>query len=148
VRHEELRDPSDAAEVRICVWQLRLTAGAVVDLSSPECAERQTVDWADLLDDDWSACQALGREILAEGGRGVIAPNAALPGSMSIAIFGARSEISWAAEPRLAVQVPSRNVMRGAPGAGLVRSVRFFGDDYPAGVELAPVAHLLGTREN
>lgn len=143
VRHEDLRDTGDAAEVRLSTWQLRLTEGAVIDLSSPERAAAQDVEWRDLVDDDWGACQQLGREIAAERGRGVIAPCAALPGSLSLTLFGPRSEIRWTAEPRLALQVPAREISVGAPGAGVVRSTRFFGAAYPEQVSLPPVGHML-----
>jgi RES domain-containing protein len=143
VRHEDLRDDADAAELRLSLWQLRLMEGAIVDLSTPAKASGQEVDWADLVADDWSACQQLGREIVAAGGRGVVAPCAALPGSLSMTVFGARSEIAWSAERRLAVQVPAREISKGAPGTGLVRSARFFGEPYPDDVPLAAVAHML-----
>lgn len=143
LRHEDLRDEVDAAELRLSIWQLMITEGAILDLSTPEKAAKQGVAWKDLTGDDWAPCQDLGREIIALGGRGVLAPCAALPGSMSITLFGARSEISWDADPRLAIQVPAREISKGAPGAGIVRSTRFFGDAYPEQVPLAPVAHML-----
>jgi hypothetical protein len=127
------------------LWQLRLDEGAVLDLSDPERAAEQGVAWDDLVSDDWSACQQLGREIVDAGGRGVVGPCAALPGSMSITVFGARSEISWTAPRRLAIQVPAREILRGAPGAGLVASTRFFGLPYPTAVPLTSVGHMLRT---
>jgi RES domain-containing protein len=143
VRHEGIRDPAEAREIRMMIWQLRLAEGAVVDLSDPERSEGQGVSWDRLVADDWTGCRQIGREIQAAGGRGVIGPNAALPGSLSITVFGARSEISWEAEPRLAIQVPARDVVRGPPGKGLVRNVRHFGDEYPVGVRFTSVAHML-----
>jgi len=143
VRHEDLRDVRDAAEVRLSIWQLQLMEGAIVDLSTRESASKQDVAWEGLLADDWAACQQTARDILAAGGRGVIAPCAALPGSVSLTLFGARSEIGWSAERRLAIQVPAREMSRGAPGAGVVRSTRFFGMTYPADATVASIGHLL-----
>ncbi|HEX2161524.1 MAG TPA: RES family NAD+ phosphorylase [Thermoleophilaceae bacterium] len=143
VRHEDLREAADAAEARLSVWQLRLAEGAIVDLSSPERATAQEVDWDALVADDWKACQELGREIAAAGGRGILGPCAALPGSLSLTIFGPRSEIRWTAEPRLAIQIPARKIMHGAPGAGIVAGTRFFGMPYPDGVATPAVGHLL-----
>lgn len=143
VRHEDLREPVDATEARLSLWQLRIAEGAVLDLSSPESAAAQDVDWEELVSDDWNACQELGREIVACGGRGVLGPCAALPGSHSLTVFGPRSEIGWSAEPRLAIQVPARQVVWGAPGAGVVACTRFFGMRYPADVAPPAVAHLL-----
>jgi len=143
LRHEDLRIEEDAAELRLSIWQLHLAEGAILDLSTPEEASRQGVDWQDLISDDWARCQELGREIVAAGGRGVLAPCAALPGSMSLTAFGPRSEISWTAEPRLAIQIPAREIVKASPGAGIVRSTRFFGASYPASTPLAQVAHML-----
>lgn len=143
VRHEQLEELAEARQLRMGVWQLRVAEGAIADLSSPERAERQGVAWPDLVDDDWSACQELGREIAGGGGRGVLAPCAALPGSLSLTLFGPRSEIRWDAEPRLAMQVPARAIVDGSPGAGVVGATRAFGSPYPDDVALPAVAHLL-----
>jgi RES domain-containing protein len=145
LRHEDLRSEKDASELRLSIWQLQMAEGAILDLSTPEKAARQGVEWEELLSDDWRPCQELGRQVAAAGGRGVLAPCAALPGTMSITAFGPRSEIAWTAEPRLAIQVPAREILRAAPGAGVVRSTRFFGDPYPADIRLTPVGHLLST---
>ena len=144
LRHENVSDPAVAAEIRISIWQLRLLEGAILDLSSPDRANAQGVDWEDLVSDDWRACQQLTRDLLDGGGRGVVAPCAAFPGSLSLTVFGARSEIAWTAERRLAIQVPAREILRGAPGAGIARSTRYFGSDYPSDVALPSVAHMLG----
>jgi RES domain-containing protein len=146
VRHEDLRDPDDAQEVRLSVWQLQLLEGAMLDLSSPDKAANQGVEWDDLVSDDWRACQQLARDLLDAGGRGVVAPCAAFPGSLSVTVFGARSEIAWEAERRLAIQVPAREILHGAPGTGVVRGARFFGSDYPNDIALPSVAHMLETR--
>ena len=143
VRHEDIGDAALAAEIRMSVWELRLTAGAVLDLSSSERAADQGVDWATLVDDDWDACQELAREVVADGGRGILAPSAALPGSLSLTVFGPCSEIAWTAEPRLAIQVPAREIFHGAPGAGVVAATRRFGEPYRAGAIAQSAAHLL-----
>lgn len=143
IRHEDLREEADAAELRMSVWQLRLDEGAVLDLSEPTKAAEQGIAWDDLVSDDWTACQQLGREVIDAGGRGIVGPCAALPGSLAITIFGARSEISWTAQRRLAIQVPAREILRGAPGSGLVASTRFFGSPYPAEVSMPSILHML-----
>jgi RES domain-containing protein len=144
VRYEDLRDPTEAAEARLRVWQLRIAEGAILDLSSPTQADDHGIAWDALVSDDWRVCQELGRGIMANGGRGVLSPCAALPGSLSLTVFGPRSAIEWTAEPRLAIQVPAREILHGAPGEGIVADTRFFGMSYPAEVAAPPVAHLLG----
>jgi len=143
VRHEDIDDPAVAAEIRLSVWELRFAAGAVLDLSSPERAASHGIEWESLVDDDWTACQALARAVVAEGGRGILAPAAALPGSLSLTVFGPRSEVGWATEPRLAIQVPAREILHGAPGAGVVAATRRFGAPYDSGPVVPSAAHLI-----
>lgn len=131
VRSEDLRDVEDARELRVSIWELSVDEGAIVDFSHPDAVERQEFGWDDLLADDWGECQAEGLEIIVAGGRGVLAPSAALPGSRCLTLFGPRIEIGWQAEPRLAIQVPARHVFRGEPGEGVVRDTRFFDDPHP-----------------
>jgi RES domain-containing protein len=131
VRSENLRTYEEARELRVSIWELRVDEGAIVDFSSPRLAEEQGFAWEELLSDRWDECQAEGREIATAGGRGVLAPSASLPGSRCLTLFGPRTEIAWSAEPRLAIQIPSRHILRGEPGTGLVRDTRFFGDAHP-----------------
>lgn len=131
VRSENLRDIDEARELRVSVWELSVDEGAIVDFSDPALVEQQGFDWGGLLSDDWDRCQAEGLEIVAAGGRGVLAPSASLPGSRCLTLFGPRTEIAWRAEPRLAIQIPARHIFRGEPGEGVVRDTRFFGDPHP-----------------
>jgi len=147
LRYEDLRDPAVAGEARLHVWELHFTEGAVLDLSSPARADDHGIAWDALVSDDWRICQELGREILAEGGRGVLSPCAALPGSLSLTVFGPRSAIEWGAEPRLTIQVRAREILHGAPGEGIVASTRFFDMPYPGDVTTPAVAHLLDPEQ-
>lgn len=131
VRSENLREVEEARELRVSVWELRVGEGAIVDYSTPERAGGQGFSWDSLVADAWEECQAEGRRIVANGGRGVLAPSAALPRGLTLTLFGPRTEIAWSAEPSLSIQVPARHVLRGEPGDGLVRDTRFFGDPYP-----------------
>jgi RES domain-containing protein len=135
VRSEALRNVDDARELSVSIWELRIDEGAVVDYSTPSLAADQGFGWEALISDDWAACQAEGRRLAAEGARGVLTPSAALPQGVTLTLFGPRTEIAWCAEPSLSIQVPARHILRGAPGDGLVRDTRFFGDAYP---DLAP----------
>lgn len=131
VRSENLREPEDARELLVSVWEMRIDEGAVVDYSTPALAEQQGFAWESLLSDSWRDCQAEGQRIVAAGGRGVLAPSAAFPQGVTLTVFGPRTEIAWSAEPSLSIQVPARHILRGAPGDGLVRDTRFFGDPSP-----------------
>jgi len=135
VRSENLREVEDARELSVSIWELRIDEGAVVDYSIPSLAEHQGFEWDALVSDDWGPCQAEARRLITEGARGVIAPSAALPQGVTLTLFGPRTEIAWSVEPSLSIQIPARHILRGAPGDGLVRDTRFFGEPYP---DLAP----------
>lgn len=135
VRNEDLRDIEEAKELRVSVWELRIDEGAIVDYSHPVEVQDQGFTWSALLSDSWDECRAEGRRIIEQGGRGVLAPSAAFPQGIALTLFGPRTEIDWRAEPSLSIQIPARHILRGAPGKGLVRDTRFFGDPYP---DLAP----------
>lgn len=142
-RHEDLRRPEDAIEARVGLWQLRIREGAVLNLSTPELAEEHGVRWSDLVADDPVACRELGGEAVSNSARGIIAPSAALPGSSTLVLFGARSELSWERPARLSVQVPARRLLTGAPQPGVLRGTRYRGDDYPADAMPEPIGHLV-----
>ena len=131
VRSENLRNVEDARELLVSVWELRIDEGAVVDYSTPSLAANQGFEWEALISDSWGVCQAEGQRLIAEGARGVLAPSAALPQGMTLTLFGPRTEIAWSVEPSLSIQIPARHILRGAPGDGLIRDTRFFGEEYP-----------------
>jgi RES domain-containing protein len=131
VRLEDLRTVEEARELRVSVWELRIDEGAVVDYSTPEQAARQGFAWEPLVSDSWNECQAEAVRIEEAGGRGTLAPSAALPHGLTLTLFGARTEIAWQAEPSLSIQIPARHILHGAPGKHLVEDTRFFADPYP-----------------
>lgn len=131
VRFENLRQIEEARELRVNVWELRIDEGAIADYSTPARASGQGFAWEPLLSDAWDGCQTEGRRIVNAGGRGVLAPSAALPQGVALTLFGPRTEIAWQVEPSLSIQVPARHILRGAPGDHLVRDTRFFDDAYP-----------------
>jgi RES domain-containing protein len=131
IRSENLREVEDARGLLVSIWELRIDEGAVVDYSTPSLAEGQGFEWNALVSDDWEPCQAEARRLIAEGARGVAAPSAALPQGVTLTLFGPRIEIAWSVEPSLSIQIPARHILRGAPGDGLVRDTRFFGETYP-----------------
>jgi RES domain-containing protein len=131
VRYENLRTIEEASELRVSVWELRIDEGAIVDYSTPERAAQQGFAWDSLVSDFWGECQAEGLRIAESGGRGVLAPSAALPQGVSLTLFGPRTEIAWVAEPSLSIQIPARHILHGAPGRHLIEDARFFGDPYP-----------------
>jgi RES domain-containing protein len=131
VRCEDLREIDEARELRISVWELRIDEGAIVDYSTSGRATSQGFEWESLVSNSWEGCRTEGLRIVQAGGRGVIAPSAALPRGIALTLFGPRTEIAWQAEPSLSIQIPARRILHGAPGDHVVRDTRFFDDDYP-----------------
>jgi hypothetical protein len=131
VRGEGLRDVDEAREMRVTIWELKVDEGAIADYSTPARAGDQGFGWRPLVADSWDKCRLEGRRIVEAGGRGVLAPSAALPQGVALTLFGPRTEIAWEAEPRLSIQVPARRIFHGAPGDDLVGDTRFFDDPYP-----------------
>jgi hypothetical protein len=132
VRHEDLREVQEARELRVSIWELRVDEGAIVDYSTPARASDQGFSWEPLIADPWEDCWGEGERIRGLGGRGVIAPSAAMPQGVALTIFGPRTEIAWHTEPSLSIQIPARHILHGAPGDGVVRQTRFFGEPYPS----------------
>jgi RES domain-containing protein len=131
VRNENLREFDEARELRVSIWEMRVAEGAIVDYSIPPRAREQGFPWESLLSDSWEECRAEGQRIQALGGRGVLAPSAALPQGIALTLFGPRTEIAWRAEPSLSIQIPARHILRCSPGNDIVRQTRFFDDPYP-----------------
>jgi RES domain-containing protein len=137
VRYEDLREIGEAQELRVSIWELRIDEGAIADYSTPKRTSAQGFVWESLVSDSWEDCQSEGPRIAEAGGRGILAPSAALPQGLTLTLFGPRTEISWQAEPSLSIQIPARHVVTGSPGNHLVSYTRFFGDRYP---DLEPTA--------
>lgn len=145
VRYEDLRDVDEARELRVSIWELRVDEGAITDYSTPQRATEQGFTWESLVSDSWQDCRAQGLRIMEAGGRGVLAPSAALPQGVTLTLFGPRTEISWQAEPSLSIQIPARHVVTGSPGDHLVTYTRFFGDPYP-NLEPTPADRLFNVE--
>jgi len=138
VRYENLRQVDEAHELLVDIWELRVDEGAITDYSTPKRAMQQGFDWEPLISDSWDECRAEGLRIIGAGGRGILAPSAALPQGLTLTLFGPRTEIAWQAEPSLSIQIPARHILHdGAPANHLVGDTRFFDDPYP---DLEPTA--------
>jgi len=127
LRAEDLRTERDAQLLRMTLWQLRIADGAIVDYSTFEKAEAAGFPPEALIDDDQERCRAEAEFLRAHGVRGLLSPSAALPGSVSLTLFGPRVAVGWATAPALASMVPVQRLATGGPPPGLVARVRFHG---------------------
>lgn len=128
LRHEGLRDEEDVDRLRATLWAARWSVGPLADMSGPAEAAAWGVDPRTLVADDHRACRRLGRELRGRGLAGVLAPSAALPGSVTLVVFRARVRAPYRAVPRLASQVPAEVAAIGRPRRGLTAEVRHLGE--------------------
>jgi RES domain-containing protein len=132
LRHEDLRTEAEAATYRTTIWQVRADQGAVVDYSTFERAEAAGFPTDALVEDDHERCQAEAAWLKSHGMLGLLAPSAALPGSLTLALFGPRVAISWDAIVELASTMPAAKLTTGPPPTGLVSRIRYFGETHAA----------------
>ena len=95
-RANHLRRGDQLAMVYARLWALRIERGDVVEVSF-ESAAGFEIDPADLVSDDYTACQALATRLRREV-PGIVVPSAALPGTRNLVLFGARVAVGYDAE--------------------------------------------------
>lgn len=127
LRGEDLQTEAEAQTFRGHLWQLRIDEGAIVDYGTFDRAEAEGFPPDALVDDDHERCQVEAQRLKGMGFRGVLAPNAALPGSTNLTLFGARSPIDWTTHVTLASGIPTQRLTQGAPPPGLTEPVRYYG---------------------
>jgi hypothetical protein len=93
VRYESLRTETDRLADRRSLWQLRVSADDIADLSTFDKWEACGLDPA-IAVGDHAASQALSRELRRARYRGMLSPSAALDvaGAVNLTLFGARVE--------------------------------------------------------
>lgn len=127
IRAEDLRTEEEVALVSMPLWQARVEQAAVVDYADFARADAAGFPAEALIDDDYERCQREGRRLRGLGYRGVVAPSAALPGTLNLTLFGGRIAIDWESTPRVASSLPATVLTKGAPPPGLVTRVRHRG---------------------
>jgi len=144
IRHENLRTEIDVALIRMPLWVVKVSEERIADYGTFEKAEAAGFPTDALVDDDWERCQAEVKRLKDLGFRGVLSPAAALPGDTALTLFGGRYAVDWDEAPGLVSAVPAKIVTIGAPPAGLVERVRFFGEEHS---EYVAYAFARGRRE-
>jgi len=130
IRHENLRTDHELAMVRMALWVLQLSEQRIADYGAFEKAEAAGFPPDALIDDDWNRCQVEGERLRELGYRGVMAPSAALPGDLTLTLFGGRRAVGWDDSPLVASAIPAKVVTIGAPPPGLLNRVRYFGQEH------------------
>lgn len=135
LRAEDLRTDDDAAMFRTTLWQARVDEGAIVDYSTFERAEAAGFPAEALVEDDHERCQAEAERLKSFNVRGLLSPSAALPGSVSLTLFGPRVQVDWATTVQLASMLPVQRIAEGTAPRGLVARTRFYGQPHAGLVE-------------
>ncbi len=93
VRHESLRTEDDRLADHRSLWQFRVSATRIADLSTFDKWDACGLD-PQIAVGDHGDSQALASELRAAGYRGVLSPSAALDaaGAVNLTLFGARVE--------------------------------------------------------
>jgi len=112
------------------MWAAEVNVQQIADYSTFEKAAKAGFSPEALIDDDYERCQDEGKRLRMEGLQGVLAPSAALPGSLNLTIFGPRVACSWGVRPLLASSIPATKIAVGAPPEGMVERVRQAGDKH------------------
>lgn len=133
LRAGELRDPVDLADYRLRIWAARLDLSAAVEIGFGN-AEEFGLAPADLVSDDHGPCRRFGERLRRDpsGPDTIVVPNAALPGTRNVVIFGERPSVPYSIEPRDAWDIPCCALAeRSRPPEGIEALVRFRGDPHP-----------------
>jgi RES domain-containing protein len=140
LRYDDRRTPEEADDVRARLWVGRLELDGVRRIGFADASRVQLVD-ADLVDDDWSACQALARRLRSRrrGPVGLRVPSAALPGTENVVLFGERVAAPYQVDPvDRRLDVPVAHAAESArPLAELLPFVRWRGEPHPGDVTFA-----------
>lgn len=128
IRHEGLREEAELDLLRATLWAARWSIGPLADLGTFESADAWGVDARVMVDDDQRASRSVAREVRSRGFAGLLAPSAALPGSVTLVVFRPRILAAFGAAPRLSAYVPAEVAAIGRPATGLVGRVRHRGE--------------------
>ena len=135
LRANALGDPDRLTEHRLRIWALRIQLADVVRIDFRDAREFGMHDPWDLVADDHSGCRALAERLRVDPGapKAICVPNAALPGTENVVIFGERVQIPYSWSPVSGVDIPACVVAeRSEPPPGIVDLVRYAGDPHPA----------------
>lgn len=66
-----------------------------------------------------------------------MAPSAALPGALTLTLFGGRRAVVWDDDPIVTSAIPAKLLTVGGPPPGLPARVRYFGEEHTSYVAYA-----------
>lgn len=132
VRSNSLERPEQVRHIHERTWTLRVSIESLPEITFGG-ASRRGLEAADLVSDDYSACQRIATALRVAGVPGLIVPSAALPGTRNIVLFGPRVGAPYLLDPVSAIDVPAGiTAHRGRPPASLLERVCFVGQRHAA----------------
>jgi len=132
IRAERLRSTEDLRMVSMTMWVLRVRETSLADYSTFERAHDAGFPPEALVTEDYERCQAEAERLRAHGFRGVLAPSAALPGTVNLTLFGRRLPVPWDYPERalMASFVAAKRLAVGRPPDELLALVRQRGEPH------------------
>lgn len=93
LRNSQVESEQDLHQQRRRLWVARIPTTGLLQVPF-DAAIQLGLQPEDLVDDDWTACQAAANRLRAAGTGGIVVPSAALPGASNVVLFGPRVTIS------------------------------------------------------
>lgn len=137
IRYERIRYSARAAEYIRRLWLIHVEETDIADLSTFAAYAACGLD-PRLAVAEHEPCHGLADELRAAGYRGLLSPNAALPGATNLTLFGERYEKVLRTQPELwrnpqpGVRMPCLLVAEAGPPADLVTETCFVGMQHDA----------------
>lgn len=132
IRAERLRTPRELSLVSMPMWMLKVRETNLADYSTFERARAAGFPPQALVAEDYERCEAEADRLRENGFRGVLAPSAALPGTVNLTLFGRRLMVPWdySQERLMASFVRAKRLVVGRPPDELLPLVRHRGEPY------------------
>lgn len=135
LRGNDLRRSEEVRDLRLNMWAMRLDLTDAVEMGFEEALREPGLGLGpeDLVSDDHTACQDFADRLRADSAapKAIIVPNAAMPGTRNLVIFGPRVQIPYLWMPIDSGDIPACAITRASrPPRGLLDRVRFSGQSH------------------
>jgi RES domain-containing protein len=132
IRAENLRTSADLQLVSMPMWVLQIAETNLADYSTFEKAQAAGFPPEALVSEDYERCEAEADRLRKRGFRGVLAPSAALPGTVNLTLFGRRLTVPWdhPESHLMASFIRAKQLAVGRPPDELLTRVRQHGEPH------------------
>jgi RES domain-containing protein len=131
MRSQDLRTPEQVLAVRTRTWAIDVPLAGLLEITFGNAREHG-ISADDLVADDHTACRRLAAELRPRHA-GLIVPSAALPGTRTVVLFGARVAAPFLTTPVSALDLPASITAHGGrPLLSLLEQACFRGSEHAA----------------